>query len=525
MFFPKLNGWVHIKPSAQLNNENSVKRRISKIVPFNEKFLKDSRPVNLPVGHLLTSFISPVKSSTNKNGYTNKIAPSYLIIGNGRRHPVIAPLLLKNIRSYSGIWNSDQLKSVFSLQFANSVNRLIGKTIYKSFRRNPYFFNTQSQVKSNTFLAKDKQYASLFNRQWRLGKVTLSQPAFQIRGTKEKFTWFKQFKHYKCKKNFVHHNLFSILKPHFPFIDKLLLNVLPSPKNKSKTSNFFNSLSLNQVDKASNFLFQSTLLQVQRPSYYIEKTSLAKENVIFEIKVKPGWVYFPQTQQDLVYFHKQIVKPGFQFIDNIEFDQHVVYLEGILISSSLSAPYKPYFSHVQLIGKNIDLLKKLNLKKLFNQVNFYASFKHSKNIQRIASLFFPNNITSKTFSSGQGLPFQFNKSDNFVNKLELFTHAWSSSSNLYLRDEKKFANLDKTFPPLKSKAFKNVKPQKLRNLNVFLFQLEQTIQLNENILHQATQDDLLKTSEIKLLQRQIPDFVYLGLLKKILDFVLIQFFI
>ena len=79
--------------------------------------------------------------------------------------------------------------------------------------------------------------------------------------------------------------------------------------------------------------------------------------------------------------------------------------------------------------------------------------------------------------------------------------------------KKKFTNLDKTFTALKSKAFKNVKPQKLRNLNVFLFQLEQMIQLNENILHQATQDDLLKPSEIKLLQREIPDFVHLGLLK------------
>ena len=465
-FFPKLNGWIHIKPSTQLNNENSVKRKISKILPFNEKFLKDSRPVNLPIGHLLTSSKLLVKNSTNKNRYTNKIASSYFIISNGRSYPVIAPLSSKNIRSYSGIWNSDHLKSVFSLQFSNSVNRLISKTIYKSFRRNPYFFHTQSQIKPNTFLAKEERYASLFNRQWRLGKVTLSQPAFQIRGTKEKFTWFKQFKHYKCKKIFVHHNVFSILKPHFPFIDQLLLNVLPYPKNKSKASNFLNSLSLNQVDKASNFLFKSTPLQVQRPSYYTEKTSLAKANVIFEIKIKPGWVYFPRTQHDLVYFHKQIVKPGFQFIDNIEFDQHIVYLEGISITSSLSAPYKPYFSHVQFIGKNIDLLKKLNLKELFNQVNFFAFFKHSKNIQRL------------------------------------------------VRDEKKFANLDKTVPPLKSKAFKNVKPQKLSNLNVFLFQLEQTIQLTENILNQATQDDLLKPSEIKLLQRQTPDFVHLGLLRK-----------
>ena len=501
-FFPKLNGWIQIKSSAQLNNENSVKRRISKILPFNEKFSKDSRPVNLPIGHLVPSFPSLVKSSTNKDSYTNKIVPSYLIISNGRRYPVIAPLSLKNIRSYSGIWNSDQLKSVFSLQFANSVNRLISKTIYKSFRRNPYFLSTQSQVKPNTFLTKDKRYESLFNRQRRLGKVTLFQPAFESRSTKEKFTWFKQFKHYKCKKIFVHHNVFSVVKSHFPFIDPLLLNILPSPKNKSKTSTFLNSLPLNQVDKASNFLFQNTPLQVQKPSYYTEKASLAEENVIFEIKVKPGWVYFPRTQQDLVYFHKQIVKPGFQFIDKIEFDQHVVYLEGISISSSLSAPYKPYFSHVQLIGKNIDLLKKLNLTELFNQVNCYASFKHSKNIQRLASLFFPNNINSKTFSSAvvlpdtvrrQGLFFQFDKSNN---------------------DEKKFANLDKTFPPLKSKAFKNVKPQKLRNLNVFLFQLEQTIQLTENILHQATQDDLLKLSEIKLLQREIPDFVRLGLLKE-----------
>ena len=503
-FFSKLNGWIHIKSSAKLNNENSVKREISQILTFNEKSLKEGRQ-------------------------------SYLVAIDGHRYPVIAPPSVKKIRAYAGIWNSDQLKNVFSLQFANSVNKLISTNIYKSFRKNPYFFNKQSQAKPNTFLVKDKLYSSRFNKQWRLNKVTLSHLPFQIKDTKEKFTWFKQFKHYKCKKSFVHHNVFSILKPNFPFIDQLSLNALPSSENRSTTQ-------LNQDDKASNFLFQGMPLPVYRSNFYTEKTSLAKENYVshfiqknydlnqfknstLEIKIKPGWIYFPRTQQDLVYFHKKIVKPGFQFIDNVEFDQHVIYLECISISkcpldmglrlaeeaSDLSETYKPYFSNIQVMVKNIDLLKKLNLTELFNQVDFYASFKHSKNIQKISSLFFQNKSSSKTFNSGQVFP---DEPNNFASKFELFTHAWSSSLTFYLKNEKKLVNSDKIFPLLKSKAFKKAKSQKLRNLNIFLFQLEQAIQLNENILHGTTQNNILKPSEINLLQRQIPDLIYLGLLKK-----------
>ena len=480
-FFSKLNGWIHIKSSAKLNNESSVKREISKIFVFNEKSFKNGRQ-------------------------------SYLVAIDGRRYPVIAPLSGKKIRAYAGIWNYDQLENGFSLQFANSVNKRISTNIYKSFRKNPYFFNKQSQAKPNSFLVKEKLYSSPFNKQWRLNKVTLSHLPFQIKDTNEKFTWFKQFKHYKCKKSFVHHNVFSILKPNFPFIDPLFLNALPSSENKNTTFNFLNSLRLNQDDKASKFLFQGMPLPVHRSNFYTEKTSLAKENYvshfiqknydsnqfknsILDIKIKPGWIYFPRTQQDLVYFHKKIIKPGFQFIDNVEFDQHVIYLECISISkcsldtgfrlaekaSALSETYKPYFSNIQVMVKNIDLLKKLNLTEFFNQVDFYASFKHSKNIQKISSLVFQNKLSSLT---------------------------------LYLKNEKRLANSDKTFPLLKSKVFKKAKLQKLRNLNIFLFQLEQAIQLNENILHGTIQNNILKPSEINLLQGQIPDLIYLGLLKK-----------
>ena len=530
-FFSKLNGWIHIKSSAKLNNESSVKREISnypkntrlalskqaKILTFNEKFLKEDKQ-------------------------------SYLVTIDGRRYPVIAPSSVKKIRAYTGIWNYDQLKNVFSLQFANSVNKLISTNLYKSFRRNPYYFNKQTQAKANTFFGKNKLYSHSFNKQWRVEKVTLSYlplHPLQIKDTKEKFAWFKQFKHYKCKNIFVNHNVFSILKPNFPFIDQLFLNALPSLENKSTTSSFLNSLRLNQDNKASKFLFQGMPLPLHRSNFYTEKTSLAKENYvshfiqknydlnqfknsILEIKIKPGWVYFPRTQQDLVYFHKQIVKPGFQFIDNVEFDQHVIYLECISIfrcpkdtglglakkASTLSETYKPYFSNIQLMVKNIDLLKKLNLKKFFNQVDFYSSFKHSKNLQRISSFFFQNNSSSKTFNSGQIFTFQFDEPNNFASKLELFTHTWSSSLTLYLKDEKKLVNADKTFSFLKKKAFKKAKSQKLRNLNIFLFELEQAIQLNENILHGTTQNNILKPSEINLLQRQIPDLISLGLLKK-----------
>ena len=527
-FFSKLNGWIHIKSSAKLNNESSVKKEIS-------KYPKDTR--------LALSEQAKILAFNEKSLKEDK--QSYLVTIDGRRYPVIAPPLVKKIRAYAGIWNYEQLKNVFSLQFANSVNKLIFTNLYKSFRRNPYCFNKQSQAKANTFLVKNKLYSSPFNKQWRLEKVTLSDLPSQIKDTKEKFIWFKQFKHYKCKKIFVHHDVFSILKPNFPFIDQLLLNALPSLENQSTTSSFLNSLRLNEDNRASKFLFQEMPLTLHRSNFYTEKTSLAKENYvshfiqknydlnqfknsILEIKIKPGWVYFPRTQQDLVYFHKQIVKPGFQFIDNVEFDQHVIYLECISIfkcpsntglrlakeASTLSETYKPYFSNIQLMVKNIDLLKKLNLKKLFNQVDFYASFKHSKNSQKISSLFFQNKSNFKTFNSGQVFTFQFDEPNNFASKLELFTHAWSSSLALYLTDEKKLANADKIFSFLKSKAFKKEKSQKLRNLNIFLFQLEQAIQLNENILHGTTQNNILKPSEIHLLQCQIPDLISLGLLKE-----------
>ena len=542
--FSKLNGWIHIKLSAKLNNESSLKREVS-------KYPKNTRLALSEQAKILAFHEKSLKEDKQ----------SYLVTIDGRKYPVIAPPSVKKIRAYAGTWNYDQLKNVFSLQFANSVNKLIFTNLYKSFRRNPYCFNKQSQAKANTFLVKNKLYSSPFNEQRRLKKVTLSHLPFQIKDTKEKFTWFKQFKHYKCKKIFVHHNIFSILKPNFPFIDQLLLNALPSLENKSTTASFLNSLELNKDDKASKFLFQEMPLTPHKSNFYTEKTSLAKtfsdseslpspsgrlenyvshfiqknydlnqfKNSILEIKIKPGWVYFPRTQQDLVSFHKQIIKPGFQFIDNVEFDQHVIYLECILISecpsdtglrlakeaSTLSETYKPYFYNIQLMLKNIDLLKKLNIKKLFNQVDFYASFKHSKNIQRISSLVFQNKLSSKTFNSRQVFTFQFDEPTNFASKLALLAkHAWSSSLTLYLKGENKLANSDKTFPFLKSKAFKKAKSQKLRNLNIFLFQLEQAIQLNENILHGTTQNNSLKPSEIHLLQRQIPDLISLGLLKK-----------
>ena len=198
-----------------------------------------------------------------------------------------------------------------------------------------------------------------------------------------KSSWFFEFKQYHSKKDFLGTKKHTRLKARTPFIN------YPFSFIKQKLN--FNKFKIYD----SNKLFTEQLSKVKTKQEFLKKTQLSQfepfrftDNSVnknsFEIGIKSGWVYFPRNQTDILSYHKQILKPGLTFTDNIDFDQHITYVECVSIPFFLSDNFKSYFNPFQVKEKNLALKLKLNSKKLIND---------------FSTLFLKTNINSSVFSN------------------------------------------------------------------------------------------------------------------------------
>ena len=113
--------------------------------------------------------------------------------------------------------------------------------------------------------------------------------------------------------------------------------------------------------------------KVSTKNSFVRSSSFNTTNTnSFEIGIKSGWAYFPRNTTHFSNYHKSILRPGFAFTDNIEFDQQTTYIECISIPFFLIDNWKCHFNPFQVKEKNVSLRLQLNCQKLIKE--FPASF-------------------------------------------------------------------------------------------------------------------------------------------------------
>ncbi len=193
----------------------------------------------------------------------------------------------------------------------------------------------------------------------------------------------------------------------FDSLTNKLTNVLQQPLivGKKKTS-FFTSTGkplLTKTNLTSNHLLVDKMvykkpfdLQVDGRFLYTKTLGYQKiddKKKIINIKIKPGWVYFPRNIKQVIQKHKSIIKPGLNGCDNILFDQYPVYIECSILEK------------IFVQNKKNILEKNNNLKKILNIDYIYLEFFIDKNTENqnfsnelIKNNFFNDSRFAKTFS-------------------------------------------------------------------------------------------------------------------------------
>jgi hypothetical protein len=279
------------------------------------------------------------------------------------------------------ICKSDELKILFSKQFFSLKNTAISSIKNNSccFRRNPYVLIRQKPRNHYKLLSQKNKYPTQFSKIQKIvnGKINFME-----------LSWFSQFRGYTCNKTFLHQERFTKLESRTPFVNSQLSfvnkNLIPNKFQSDTSSKFFNQqVSKIKYPQGSEDFFSDHGSFEKNRGFKIESQirpgssalpwSLCQGNEksintnLLEIRIKSGWVYFPRNKNDVLNYHKQILKPGFSFIDNIEFDQHIIYLECISIPFLSIESFKCYFTPFQVKEKNVFLELKLNFKELIKE--------------------------------------------------------------------------------------------------------------------------------------------------------------
>ena len=338
-FSSKMSGWLQLKPNKDLSTYTKINRKPLKLQLSSVKTTKS----------LVSNFFK--KDTFSEKG---ELANSFL-------KPTF--------------WEIHRLKTLLLNQSSNPKNipTLPSKTI--SFRRNPYILVKQKSLKSYKILSYKQNYPNNFSKFGKISSVPKGGETWFVPSTNlgnqtdlYKLSWFVGFEKYKFNKDFLNKEYHTGLKPKVPFINSQFLFT-------SKSSVLTTFLKLDEVsqlgfiskkkkfDDSNNIFNQKPSRKAQLPK--IE--SFPRNNDSFEIGIKSGWVYFPRNKIDFQNHHKQIIKPGSSFTDNIEFDQHITYIECISIPLFLSNNYKCYFSTFQVKEENLSLKLKLNLQKLIEE--------------------------------------------------------------------------------------------------------------------------------------------------------------
>jgi DNA-directed RNA polymerase subunit beta' len=81
-----------------------------------------------------------------------------------------------------------------------------------------------------------------------------------------------------------------------------------------------------QEDKLRSSSDRNKTSNFKNTSHERKKTSSNINNFI-QVTIKPGWIYFPKNQKYVTKYHQSLQRPGSHFVDDIIFDQHMIYSE------------------------------------------------------------------------------------------------------------------------------------------------------------------------------------------------------
>nr|YP_009105339.1 beta'' subunit of RNA polymerase [Koliella longiseta]AIT94018.1 beta'' subunit of RNA polymerase [Koliella longiseta] len=276
-------------------------------------------------------------------------------------------------------WEIHRLKTLFSNQFLTFENIAILPIKIISFRKNPYILVNQRNLKTYKRIPYKKNYSN------------------ELRKFEKKFqfnfflrNWFLEFKKYKCNKAFLNKEKSTSLTSKTPFINSPFSFINKKSiltKFEIYDSNKLFNEPISQVNLDHKFLGKN---QVAKQAPFVQSSCFNNNNTnSFEIGIKSGWVYFPRNTTHFSNYHKSILRPGFAFTDNIEFDQQTTYIECISIPFFLVDNWTSYFNPFQVKEKNVSLKLQLNCQNLIKDFpisflktsnRFYFSQKNKKQV-------------------------------------------------------------------------------------------------------------------------------------------------
>lgn len=263
--------------------------------------------------------------------------------------------------SNCSFWEIHRLKTLFSNQFLTFENIAILPIKSISFQQNPYILVKQRHLKAYKRVPYKKNYSNQFSKLQKSVQVT-----FLLR------KWFLEFKKYQCNKSFLTKEKSASVTSKTPFINSPFSFINKKSiltKFKIYDSNKLLTEQTSQVDVNRKF---GKNKQVSNQAPFGRSLPFTDNNAnSFEIGIKSGWVYFPRNTNCSSY-NKSILRPGFKFTDNIEFDQQSIYIECISIPFFSTDNWKSHFNPFEVKEKNLSLRFQLNCEKLIEE--FPTSF-------------------------------------------------------------------------------------------------------------------------------------------------------
>ena len=128
-------------------------------------------------------------------------------------------------------------------------------------------------------------------------------------------------------------------------------------------------------------------------------------------KIKPGWVYFPQTSSQVIFKHKKIIKPGEICFNDLLFDQYPIYYECISVNQIYIKKTQGCFAERYIVKKNNNLQKQTGFLKICQKFKIGPkSEKLDSSGAVVKNLHSDTNFTSK---NNQNKAFKTTKKINF----------------------------------------------------------------------------------------------------------------
>ena len=120
-----------------------------------------------------------------------------------------------------------------------------------------------------------------------------------------------------------------------------------SPFLKSQNEKVRNNSSINKKTD-----FTNTCNKRKKTTSNSMKDANSQLNNYVQVTIKPGWLYFPKNQKHSIKYHQSIQPPGSQFVDDILFDQHMIYSECI---STKNYSFSNFLKQAKKSQLNFDL--------------------------------------------------------------------------------------------------------------------------------------------------------------------------